>query len=290
MLVRKAVIPAAGLGTRVLPATKAVPKEMLNLVDKPVIQYIVEEAVAAGITDIIIITSRGKATLEDHFDRSPELEARLIASGKTDTLSEMRRISDMANIHYIRQGETKGLGHAVLSARAFVGDEPFAVLYGDGVIVSERPAILALCEAYERYNKGVVGVQPVEPSAISRYGSISAKPLSERVFAVDDMVEKPSPEKAPSLYAILDRCVLPASIFDILERTAPGVGGEIQLTDAMRELCHAEGMIAVHYEGARYDMGNKLEMLKAAVDTGLRHPELGAEFGAYLKKIAEKAL
>jgi UTP--glucose-1-phosphate uridylyltransferase len=289
MRVKKAVIPAAGLGTRVLPATKAVPKEMLHLVDKPVIQYIVEEAVAAGITDILIITSRGKATLEDHFDRSPELEARLAASGKTDALKEMRRISEMANIHYVRQGETKGLGHAVLCARSFVGNEPFAVLYGDGVIVSERPAIGELCAAFATYQKGVVGVQPVELSAINRYGSVSARPLADRIFAVDDMIEKPRPEEALSPYAVLDRCVLPPSIFDILDRTPPGVGGEIQLTDAMRVLCHTEGMIAVHYEGDRYDMGNKLEMLKASVELGLRHPELGAEFALYLKNMAKKA-
>ena len=288
MHVRKAVIPAAGLGTRVLPATKAVPKEMLNLVDKPVIQYIVEEAVTAGITDILIITSRGKSAIEDHFDRTPELEARLEEGGKPGLLEEIRSLSNLANIHYIRQGETKGLGHAVLCAKAFVGNEPFAVLYGDGVIVGEEPAIGQLCKAYETYGKGVIGVKPVDLSVIRRYGSVSAKPLGERTFAVDDMVEKPQPQEVLSEYAVLDRCVLPPEIFDILEATPPGVGGEIQLTDAMKHLSNTKGMIAVHFTGKRYDMGNKLEILKANVELGLSHPELGELFARYLEDKAKK--
>lgn len=286
MRVKKAVIPAAGLGTRVLPATKSVPKEMFCLVDKPVIQYIVEEAVAAGITDILIITNRGKSPIEDHFDHSIELEERLKATGKLELLDEMRKISELANIYYLRQGETKGLGHAVLCAKNFVGNEPFAILYGDGVIVGENPAIGQLCEASEKYGKGVVGVLPVSMSEIGRYGSISAKPIADRVFAVDDMIEKPKPNEVLSNYAILDRCVLPPSIFGILEKTPPGVGGEIQLTDAMKVLCQTEGMVAVHYTGKRYDMGNKLEILKANVELGLSHPDMGDEFGEFIRNIS----
>lgn len=286
MKVKKAIIPAAGLGTRVLPASKAIPKEMLPLVDKPAIQYIVEEAVAAGIEDILIITNRNKTVMEDHFDRSPELEQKLASSGKKDKLKEVIRVANLANICYLRQKETLGLGHAVLCARSFVGNEPFAVLYGDDVIISKDPAIGQLCRAYEEYGLGVVGVKKVPETDIHKYSSLAVAPIKDRVFKVTDMVEKPQkPEDVLSLYSILGRCVLPPEIFDILEHTAPGAGGEIQLTDAMRELTHTRSMIAVNYIGTRYDMGSKLGIMKAAVETALHHPEIGPAFREYLIRL-----
>ncbi len=252
MKITKAVIPAAGLGTRVLPATKNMPKEMFPIVDKPTIQYIVEEAVAAGITDILIITNRGKGLIEDHFDASPELEALLEKGGKTEFLETVRKISSLANITFIRQKEMKGLGHAVLKAKSFVGNEPFAVLYGDGVIVSETPAIKQLIDCYGEYGRGVVGVKKVAEKDIHKYGSLKVENLHDNVFKCTDMKEKPqTKEEVLSLYSILDRCVLPAEIFDILENTKPGAGGEIQLTDAMREIAITEGMTAVEFEGKR---------------------------------------
>lgn len=287
MKIKKAVIPAAGLGTRVLPASKAMPKEMLPIVDKPAIQYIVEEAVASGIEDILIITSRGKTTVEDHFDRSPELEERLLSSGKQEIYEQMVRISSLANIQYIRQKQTKGLGHAILCAKTFVGDEPFAVLYGDDVVIGETPACRELCEAYERFGLGVAGIKEVPLHVIGKYCSLKVDALSPRLYRVFDMVEKPRPEQVFSPYAILGRCVLPPKIFSILEQTPPGAGGEIQLTDAMRQLAAAETMIGVEYSGTRYDMGNKLGMLQAIVETGLRHPEIGEDFREYLRGIAK---
>jgi len=284
--VRKAVIPAAGLGTRVLPASKACPKEMLTIVDKPAIQYIVEEAVRAGITDILIITNRGKGIIEDHFDHSFELEANLKAKGRQETLDELNAIAGMANIFFLRQKETKGLGHAVLCARSFVGDEPFAVLYGDDVIIGEDPAIGQLCRAWEQYGKGVAGVNQVSAEAITKYSSLQVEPLAERQFKVTDMIEKPSPDKIMSLYSILGRCVLPPEIFDILEHTELGAGGELQLTDAMKTLARTETMTAVDFTGKRYDMGNKLGVLQAIVEVGLQHPEIGEDFRAYLKDLA----
>ena len=270
MKVRKAVIPAAGLGTRVLPASKACPKEMLPIVDKPAIQYIVEEAARSGIEDILIITNRGKTVMEDHFDRSPELEERLMASGKEALCEELKAISNLANITYIRQNETKGLGHAVYKARSFVGDEPFAVLYGDDVVIGEIPAIGELCGAYEKYC--TLDLTPAE---------------EERVYKVHKMIEKPKPEEILALYSILGRCVLPPEIFGILEQTPPGAGGEIQLTDAMQTLCARRGMMAVEYQSTRYDMGSKLGILQAIVETGMKHPEVGGEFTAYLKELAK---
>lgn len=288
MKIRKAVIPAAGLGTRVLPASKAMPKEMLAIVDKPAIQYIVEEAARSGIEDILIITSRGKTTVEDHFDRSPELEQRLLRSGKNDVYDQMVAISNLANITYIRQKETKGLGHAILCAKSFVGDEPFAVLYGDDVIIGENPVCRQLCEAYEKYGLGVAGIKEVTPEQIRKYSSMKVEPLADWEFRITDMVEKPATEAERfSLYSTLGRCVLPAKIFDILERTPYGVGGELQLTDAMKELARTEGMIGVDFEGTRYDMGSKLGILQAAVEVGLSHPEIGAEFREYLKAISK---
>ena len=287
--VRKAVIPAAGLGTRVLPATKAMPKEMLPIVDKPAIQYIVEEAAASGIEDILIITNRGKGLLEDHFDRAPELEARLTGSPEKEAvLEQIVHISRLANIFYVRQKETKGLGHAILCAKEFVGDEPFAVLYGDDVILGEDPVCGQLIRAWERYGKGVVGVKEVSEEAIKKYSSLKVEPLEGSCFLCTDMVEKPQrKEDILSLYSILGRCVLPPEIFGILERTAPGAGGEIQLTDAMRTLARRDGMTAVDFTGTRYDMGNKLGILQATVEVALNHPEIGKEFRAYLKELCK---
>ncbi len=289
MKVRKAVIPAAGLGTRVLPASKAMPKEMLPIVDKPAIQYIVEEAVASGITDILIITSRGKTTVEDHFDRAPELEARLLASGKQAVHDEIVGISKLANITYIRQKETKGLGHAVLCAKTFVGDEPFAVLYGDDVIIGgEKPACKELCEAYEKYGKGVAGIKPVPMDQISKYCSLKVEDMGDEqgILKVTDMVEKPMPTQVMSNYSILGRVVLPPEIFPILEKTAPGANGEIQLTDAMKVLAQTEGMVGRQFSGDRYDMGNKFGILQAIVQVALEHPEVKDQFRDYLKQVA----
>lgn len=285
--VRKAVIPAAGLGTRVLPMTKAVPKEMLPIVDKPAIQYIVEEAVASGIEDILIITNRGKGVIEDHFDHVIELEERLAATGKTEMLSELNRITGLANIYFIRQKETRGLGHAVSCARSFVGNEPFAVLYGDDVILGEDPVCAQLCRAYEEYGKGVVGIKQVPADQIGKYSSLAVTHLRDNIYSVTDMVEKPTPDKVLSLFSILGRCVLPPSIFDILDNTPPGAGGEIQLTDAMRTLTLQEGMTGVDFIGKRYDMGNKLGILQATCEVALQHPEVAEDFRAYLKELAK---
>ena len=285
MKVRKAVIPAAGLGTRVLPATKAMPKEMLPIVDKPAIQYIVEEAVAAGITDILIITNRGKGIIEDHFDRAPELEERLLAAHKDAMYAEAVAISKLANICYVRQKETRGLGHAVNCARSFVGDEPFAVLYGDDVIIGKDSACGQLVRAYEEFGKGVLGVKEVSAEAILKYSSLKVEPIRDNLFNCTDMIEKPTPDKILSLYSILGRCVLPPEIFDILDKTPPGAGGEIQLTDAMCVLARSQGMTAVDFTGKRYDMGNKLGIMQAAVEVALMHPEIGEDFRAYLKGI-----
>ena len=276
MKIKKAVIPAAGLGTRVLPASKSMPKEMLPIVDKPAIQYIVEEAVHSGIEDILIITSRGKTTVEDHFDRNPELEARLLASKKQEVYDEMVAISQMANIQYVRQKETKGLGHAVLCAKAFVGNEPFAVLYGDDVVLGgEHPACWELCRAYEQFGVGVAGIKPVPIEDISKYCSLAIEPVpgQERIFHLTDMVEKPSLTEVLSNYSIL-------------ERTPPGAGGEIQLTDAMKVLAKTRGMMGVEYTGTRYDMGNKFGILQAIVEVALQHPQVKDQFREYLKSIA----
>ena len=285
MKVTKAVIPAAGLGTRVLPATKAMPKEMLTIVDKPAIQYIVEEAVNSGITDILIITNRGKGIMEDHFDRAPELEVRLQQTGKTDVYDEIVSISRLANIFFIRQKETKGLGHAVSCARSFVGNEPFAVLYGDDVIIGDDPACGQLIRAYEKYGKAAVGIKAVPEDAIYKYSSLKVEHLTDNLYNCTDMIEKPkSKEQVLSLFSILGRCVLTPDIFDILEHTAPGAGGEIQLTDAMKTLAQTVGITGVDYTGKRYDMGDKLGTLQATVEIALRNPKLGEPFKEYLKE------
>ncbi len=289
MKIRKAVIPAAGLGTRVLPATKSMPKEMFPIVDKPTIQYIVEEAVNAGITDILIITNRGKGLMEDHFDHSPELEAALEKSGKNEMLKEINAIADLANITFIRQKEMKGLGHAVLKAKSFVGNEPFAVLFGDGVIYNEgTPAIKQLIDAYGEYGEGVLGVKKVPEEDIHKYGSLKVENIRDNIFKCTDMVEKPKTKEAVlSLYSITDRVVLPPSIFDILERTKPGVGCEIQLTDAMKEIANTVGMTAVEMEGKRFDMGNKFGVLQANIEVGLVHPETKEQLKDYIKQLAK---
>lgn len=285
MKVTKAVIPAAGLGTRILPATKAMPKEMFPVVDKPAIQYIVEEAVKSGITDILIITNRGKETIENHFDRSPELETALEKSGKLDALETVKSISSLANICFMRQKETAGLGHAVRCAKSFVGNEPFAVLYGDDVIQSKTPVCLQLVKAFEEFGLGVVGAKEVPESEISRYGSLKVENIRDNLFKCTDMVEKPTPDKVMSLYSILGRCVLPAKIFDILDNTPRGAGNEIQLTDAMKQLAVTEGMIAVDFEGKRYDIGNKLGIMQASVELALKHPEIAEDFKRYLASL-----
>lgn len=286
--IRKAVIPAAGMGTRVLPATKSMPKEMFPIVDKPAIQYIVEEAVNSGIEEILIITNRGKGIIEDHFDYSPALEAALLKSGKTEFYDTIHSIPNIANITYVRQKETKGLGHAVSCAKNFVGDEPFAVLFGDDVIIGEDPAIGQLIRAYEKYGKGVLGIKSVPESEIHKYGSLKVEPLEGNVFKCTDMIEKPATKEAVlSLYSILGRCVLPPEIFDILETVQPGAGGEIQLTDAMKVLANTVGMTAVDYTGVRYDMGNKLGILKAQVEVGVQNDNFGDEFKTYLKEFVK---
>lgn len=286
--IRKAVIPAAGMGTRVLPATKSMPKEMFPIVDKPAIQYIVEEAVNSGIEDILIITNRGKGIIEDHFDYSPELEQALLKGGKNEFYDTVTAIPKLANITYVRQKETKGLGHAISCAKGFVGDEPFAVLFGDDVIVGEDPAVAQLIRVYEKYGKGVLGVKEVPKSEIHKYGSLKVDRLEGNVFSCTDMVEKPATEaEVLSYYSILGRCVLPPEIFSILETVKPGVGGEIQLTDAMKVLARTVGMTAVDFTGVRYDMGNKLGILKAQVEVGVQNKELGEDFKAYLKEFVK---
>ena len=288
MKIKKAVIPAAGLGTRVLPASKAMPKEMLSIVDKPAIQYIVEEAAKSGIEDILIITSRGKTTVEDHFDRSPELEKRLLDSGKIDVYNQIVDITKLANITYTRQHEPKGLGHAILCAKTFVGDEPFAVLYGDDVILGENPVCKQLCDAYDQYEKGIVGIKEVPVEQIQKYSSMKLSSLGGNRYEITDMIEKPKPDQIFSLFSILGRCVLPPRIFSILESIPYGYGGELQLTDAMKVLAQEEGMIGVDFDGRRYDMGNKLGVLEAIVEVGLTHPETGEGFRKYLKTIVDR--
>lgn len=287
MKIRKAIIPAAGLGTRVLPASKALPKEMLPIVDKPAIQYIVEEAVKAGITDILIITNRGKGVIEDHFDHSIELEAMLKKRGNTEMLQQLEKTAHLANIYYIRQKETKGLGDAVLRAKEFVGDEPFAVLYGDDVIIGEIPAIGELCEVYEKYGKSVVGIKPVSDELIVKYSSLKIEEVGEKIFNVTDMIEKPALSEKFSNYSVLGRCVLDSEIFSILEKTPLGAGNELQLTDAMKVLAQKGSMMGIDFSGKRYDMGNKLGILKANIEVGLSHEEIGEDLKEYLKELAK---
>src|SRR3984893_7323641 len=288
--VRKAVLPAAGLGTRFLPATKAQPKEMLTVVDKPQIQYVVEECVASGIEHIIIVTGRGKSSIEDHFDRSPELEYFLEQKGKKDLADLVRGISDMVQVSYTRQKEPMGLGHAVLVARDLVGDEPFAVLLGDVLIPGANPATKQLIEAYEATGVGAIAVEEVPKDKTHLYGIVDGEPAPQppfgaRLMRIRDLVEKPKAENAPSNLGITGRYVLPPAIFDCLVRTKPGTGNEIQLTDALRILAREHGLWAYIYEGISYDAGDKLGFLKATVEIALQNPEFGAAFRSYLKTL-----
>jgi UTP--glucose-1-phosphate uridylyltransferase len=283
--VRKAVFPAAGLGTRFLPATKASPKEMLPLVDKPLIQYVVEEAVASGIESIIIVTGRGKAAIEDHFDVSFELEKLLEERGKKEELKAMRAISEMARVSYVRQREALGLGHAVLQARDLVGDEPFAVMLSDDIVDSDTPALRQLLDVYEKYDAPVVATMQVEGEAISRFGAIDGEEVEDGVFRIKDMVEKPPLSEAPSDLAIIGRYVLTPDIFDEIEKTRPGAIGEIQITDAMRSLLKKRPFYAVRFKGTRYDAGDKLGFLIATVEFALKHKELAPEFSEYLQSL-----
>lgn len=286
--IRKAIIPAAGLGTRFLPATKAQPKEMLTIVDKPTIQYIIEECVASGIEEILIITGRNKKSIEDHFDRSIELEMELEKAGKQDMLHMVRDISDMINIHYIRQKEPRGLGHAIHCAKTFVGDEPFAVLLGDDIVYNpEKPCLKQLMDCYDKYGRSILGVQTVDKAAVNKYGIVSGNSIEDRVYKVEGLVEKPAVEEAPSNVAILGRYIITPRIFEILEETEPGKGGEIQLTDALLRLLKDENMYAYDFEGKRYDAGDKLGFLQATVEYALRKPELKAGFMEYLKTIVK---
>lgn len=286
--VRKAVIPAAGLGTRMLPISAAVPKEMLPIVDLPAIYHLVEEAVLSGITEILIITNRGKGAMEDFFDLSPEYEAALRAKGREDELARLHKIATMANVTFLRQRETRGLGHAVGRARAFVGNEPFAVLYGDDIMFAKKPVTAQLIEAYEAYGLPVAAVKPVPQEQLRKYCSLKVAPIAgqENVFHCTDMIEKPLPGQEFSNLAILGRVLLEPRVFDIIDALPPGAGGEIQLTDAMATLARTGGMTALDYEGVRYDMGSKLGFLTANVVRGVAHPEVGAEFAAWLKEFA----
>lgn len=292
MKVRKAIIPAAGLGTRFLPATKAQPKEMLPIVDKPTIQYIVEEAVASGIEDIMIVSGRGKRTIEDHFDKSFELEETLIKKQKWSDLEEIRTITDMGNIHYIRQKEPLGLGHAIWSARSFIGSEPFAVLLGDDIIQSAIPCLKQLLDVHQRYGTSVVGVQTVPERDVNKYGIIkpSFHDSKSDVIPVEDFVEKPDASEAPSKYAIMGRYILSPAIFGFLEKQEPGAGGEIQLTDAMMRLNRIEKVMAYRFTGNRYDVGDKFGFIKATIDFSLQRNDLKDDVLRYLQDVLESNL
>jgi UTP--glucose-1-phosphate uridylyltransferase len=283
MKVRKAIIPAAGLGTRFLPATKAMPKEMLPIVDKPTIQYVVEEAVASGIEDIIIVTGKGKRAIEDHFDYSFELEYNLREKGAFDLLEEVQKASKMADIHYIRQKEPKGLGHAIWCARKFIGNEPFAVLLGDDIVQADVPCLQQMIDMYNRYQTSIIGVQHVPEDQVSRYGVVDGKMLDNGFYFVDNLVEKPVKEAAPSNLAIMGRYVLTPKIFEILESQKSGTGGEIQLTDALAELKKYEVVYAYEFLGKRYDVGEKLGFIKTTIELALQNKELRDSLMEYLK-------
>ncbi|MGM0883306.1 MAG: UTP--glucose-1-phosphate uridylyltransferase GalU [Bacillota bacterium] len=290
MRVRKAIIPAAGLGTRFLPATKAMPKEMLPIVDKPTIQYIVEEAVESGIEDIIIVTGKGKRAIEDHFDNSFELEQNLFEKGKLDLLNEVQKPSKMVDIHYIRQKDAKGLGHAIWCARKFIGDEPFAVLLGDDIVQAEKPCLKQMIEQYDRYNSSVIGVQSVPEDEVSRYGIVDGKEVHDRLYSVSNLVEKPKKEEAPSNIAIMGRYILTPKIFEILDNQQPGAGGEIQLTDAIAELNRSEAVYAYDFEGVRYDVGEKLGFIKTQLEFALQCEELKDDLLEYLRELTKHEL
>jgi UTP--glucose-1-phosphate uridylyltransferase len=288
MKVKKAIIPAAGLGTRFLPATKAMPKEMLPIVDKPTIQYIIEEAIESGIEDIIIVTGKGKRAIEDHFDHSFELEQNLFDKGKFELLDEVQKASKMVDIHYIRQKEPKGLGHAIWCARKFIGDEPFAVLLGDDIVQAEKPCLKQMMEQYERYNASILGVQTVPNKEVSRYGIVDGNCIGERFYSVDSLVEKPKQEDAPSNLAIMGRYILNPRIFDILGKQQPGAGGEIQLTDAIAGLNHYEAVYAYDFDGTRYDVGEKFGFIQTTIEFALQRGDLRSELLEYLTGVLQK--
>lgn len=285
--VRKAIIPAAGLGTRFLPATKAQPKEMLPIVDKPTIQYIIEEAVAAGIQDIIVVTGRNKRSIEDHFDRSIELELELEKSGKQEVLAMVKEISEMANIHYIRQKEPRGLGHAILAAQHFIGEEPFAVLLGDDVVVAKQPCLGQMLDVFHEYRTSILGVQTVPREVVDKYGIIAGKQVDDRIYKVNDMVEKPPVEEAPSNIAVLGRYIITPEIFHFLETQDAGKGGEIQLTDALKRLAKEQAMYAYDFKGSRYDVGSKTGFIQANIEFALRSDELREDMKDYLQRLQD---
>jgi len=288
MKIRKAIIPAAGLGTRFLPATKAMPKEMLPIVDTPTIQYIVEEAVASGIEDIIIVTGKGKRAIEDHFDNSFELEHTLLEKGKIQLLGEVQKSSKMADIHYIRQKEPKGLGHAVWCARKFIGNEPFAVLLGDDIVQSDEPCLKQMIDVFNQHQASVVGVQPVPHAEVSRYGIVDGASIAERLYQAKGFVEKPPVDQAPSDLAIMGRYILTPSIFEILDQQDAGAGGEIQLTDAIARLNQQERVLAYHFLGKRHDVGEKLGFIKTTIEYALQKEELRDELREFMRAILEK--
>jgi UTP--glucose-1-phosphate uridylyltransferase len=290
MKIRKAIIPAAGLGTRFLPATKALPKEMLPIVDKPAIQYIVEEAIASGIEDIIIISGRNKRLIEDHFDKSYELEETLFKKNKQTLLELVQEVSNLANIHYIRQKEPKGLGDAILCAKSFIGDEPFAVLLGDDIVKSDQPCLGQLIDLFNRYNTSVVGIQKVPEKDVSKYGIIKPKGsyIEKDVMNVETFVEKPTMNEAPSLFAVIGRYILRPEIFSLLAKLPPDVSGEVQLTDALKVMCQTQAILAYNCQGERYDIGDKLGFIQATIDFALQRSDFKDEVLTYLKKITEK--
>lgn len=286
MEVRKAVIPAAGLGVRFFPVTKSLPKEMLPLVDKPIIQYIIEEAVASGLENILVVTGRGKRAIEDYFDQSPDLERHLTQKGKHDLLKIVRELGELVDIHYVRQKEPRGLGHAVFCARKFVGEEPFAVLLGDDLICHEIPCLKQMLALYTQVQATILAVQEVPAQDVNKYGILDARLIQPGVYQVNDLVEKPDPATAPSRLAIMGRYIITPQIFELLARTPPGAGGEIQLTDALRELKQTQPIYGLAFKGKRYDVGDKLGYLKATIDFALaHHPDLKEEFAAYLLQI-----
>ncbi len=282
-MITKAVIPAAGLGTRMLPATKAIPKGMITIVDKPALQYIVEEAAQSGITDVLIIINPEDITIERHFSLSNELMSHLVSTNKGHVADALKNISNLANVCFMKQPKPTGLGAAIYMAKAFTGDEPFAVLYSDDVIVGQTPATAELIAAYEHYSLGIAGIKEVPQHEIHKYSSLKVSPVGDRIYKISDMVEKPMSGEEFSLFSVLGRCVLPPDIYPILEGTSPGHGGEVQLTDAMKELCKKQGMIGVDFLGERFDAGNKLDLLKCSIAVGKNHPEFGREFCEYLK-------
>lgn len=283
MKIKKAVIPAAGLGTRFLPATKAQPKEMLPIVDKPAIQYIIEEAVESGIEEILIITGRNKGAIEDHFDISFEMEAELKQKKKYNLLQLVDKISKLAQIYYTRQKETRGLGHALLCAKGFVGNEPFAVMLGDDIVDSSVPCLKQLIDNYNKFQTSIVGVQEVPRAELNKYGIISGTKIENNIYAIKDLVEKPAVDKAPSNIAILGRYIITPKIFEVLENTTPGINGEIQLTDALKSLLEFEPILAYVFKGKRYDIGDKLGFLKANVELALKQKDIREDFLAYLR-------